>query len=81
MRKAGVVLYDIFAMYFRDEIRTTKDAESMRRTNEKQIFSFYRDYDICPALINKGIAYKIYLQALESPVASVYTPIAMEILG
>ena len=80
LRNVGPVLYDIYQAYFINEIRSKQGEDEMRKINEKVIFEFYRDYDICPTLITKGNAYKIYLHVYENEVPT-YTSIGMDIVS
>ena len=48
--------------------------------NEKNIFEFLRDFDICPTLITKGVAYKIFLNCYEDS-NPVYYSIATDIIN
>ena len=52
----------------------------MRKINEKVIFELYRDYDICPTLISKGNAYKIYLAVYDNEIPT-YSSIGMDIVA
>ncbi len=67
-------------MYFKEEIRGSEGEEKIKRANEKAIFEMLRDYDICPTLISKGQAYKIYLQCLENSYP-IYSSAAQDIIG
>ena len=68
----GPVLLSIYQVYFQHEIRSSESKEKVQKVNEKAIFDFLRDYDICPTLITKSIAYKLYLQCEENPLPLYY---------
>lgn len=75
------MLYEIYSSFFKNEIRGGSNIteETLTKTAEKGIFEFSREYDICPALLNKSQIYKIYLQVLDDPMP-VYSAIALDIL-
>lgn len=59
-------MLDVYYIYFDHETRGNYDDANLKKINEKVIFEFLRDYDICPTLVSKGIAHKIFLTSLES---------------
>jgi hypothetical protein len=63
LKSVGSVLYEIFAVFFKNEIRGGNNIteEVLSKSAEKSVFEFCREYDLCPSLINKSQAYKIYL--------------------
>lgn len=67
-------------MYFPHEFRSSESEDVVNKINEKAVFEFFRDYDICPTLITKGVAYKLYLQAYDNPMP-VYYSSGQEVLG
>lgn len=67
VKSVGQVLLEIYYVYFQHEIRGLFSEEQVSKMNEKIIFEFMRDFDICPTLITKSIAYKIYLKCIENP--------------
>eukprot|EP00347_Sterkiella_histriomuscorum_P004180 403361442 len=67
VKNVGSVLLEVYYIYFQHEIRANEAEDKTKKINEKQVFEFLRDFDICPTLINKGIAYKIFLQCYDSP--------------
>ena len=66
LNSVGQVLLEIYYIYFEHETRGNYDDNSMKKINEKVIFEFLRDYDICPTLVSKGTAHKIFLASLDS---------------
>jgi len=66
LTSVGQVLLEIYFNYFDHEIRGNYDDVSLKKQDDKVIFEFLRDYDICPTLVSKGVAYKIYLGCIES---------------
>jgi len=34
--------------------------ETMWKMSEKNVFEFLKEYDICPSLLNKSVAFQIY---------------------
>jgi len=57
---------EVYYIYFDQEIRGNYDYSQLLKLNEKSLFEFLRDYDICPTLVSKGIAYKIFLTCIEN---------------
>jgi hypothetical protein len=80
LKNVGSVLFDIYSIYFQHEIRGSDNDEKLQKLNEKSLFEFLRDYDICPTLITKGIAHKIYLSCIEDNGMSTYQSTGLEIL-
>ena len=66
LRDVGATLHSIYNVYFPHETRAVRgnsgmpDEEAWKAT-EKSLFQFLKEYDMCPALINKGIAFQLYL--------------------
>jgi len=56
---------EIYQVYFSSEVRGNEGFDKVSKANEKVVFELLRDYDICPTLISKGVAHKIYLQCAE----------------
>jgi len=52
----------------------------MQKLNEKALFEFCRDYDICPALLSKGTVYNIFISTMDQTVP-VYSGIASDVIG
>lgn len=69
----------MYYVYFQHEIRANEAEDKTRKINEKQVFEFLRDFDICPTLINKGVAYKIFLSCYENPLP-VYHSTACDVI-
>ena len=68
LRNVGSVLLEIYYVYFQHEVRGSESEEKTKKQDEKQIFELLREFDICPTLINKGVAYKIFLQSYDNPI-------------
>lgn len=79
IKNVGHVLLDIYHVYFQHEIRGSEPEDKSRKLNDKMIFDFLRDFDICPTLINKGIAYKLFLTSYENPYP-IYNTVGMEVI-
>ncbi len=62
----GRVLLEVYSVYFEDEIRGNYQEQQMVKLSEKVLFEFLRDYDICPNLLSKSIAYQIFQATLIS---------------
>jgi len=45
-------LLDLYYIYFDHETRGNYDDANLKKINEKVIFEFLRDYDICPTLVS-----------------------------
>lgn len=68
LTSVGQILLEVFFNYFDHEIRGNYDDLALKKIDDKVIFEFLRDYDICPTLVSKGVAYKIFLGCIESQV-------------
>jgi|LauGreDrversion4_2_1035121.scaffolds.fasta_scaffold156294_1 hypothetical protein len=70
---------EIYCNYFDNEIKGNYNDDQLKKQDEKVIFEFLRDYDICPTLVSKGIAYRIFLSCIESQY-QVYEQTAINII-
>jgi len=63
LRDIGTTLHAIYTVYFPHETRAVKGIaggmpqDAAWKATEKSLFEFLKDYDICPSLINKGVAF------------------------
>jgi len=63
MRDVGPTLLETYKVHFAHEVKGNQGGmleETMWKLTEKNLFEFLRDYDICPSLLNKSIAFQIY---------------------
>lgn len=74
LRPVSGVLLDIYKVYFPWELKTSESDEVTQNRSLRSQFQFLRDYDICPSLINKSIAFQIWHNLVESQCKEVYTP-------
>jgi hypothetical protein len=58
------VLLEVYHSYFENEIRGNYDDAQLVKLSEKVLFEFLRDYDMCPTLMSKSVAYKIFQVSL-----------------
>jgi hypothetical protein len=59
-RDVGGVLMEVFKMYFSNEVKGGHGGmleETMWKYNEKDCFEFMKDFDICPSLLSKSVAF------------------------
>ena len=54
--------------------------ETMWKTSEKNLFELLKEYDICPSLINKSIAFQIFQHTKNSNEAA-YWSAGLDILA
>ena len=63
MRDVGPILLEIYQAHFPHEVKGKQGGmleETFWKLTEKNLFELLRDYDICPSLLNKSIAFQIY---------------------
>ena len=59
-RDVGGVLLEVYKMYFPNEVKGGQGSmleETMWKYNEKNYFEFMKDFDICPSLLSKSVAF------------------------
>lgn len=72
LRDVGSTLHEIYTVYFPHEIKAVTGSaggmpeEAAWKANEKSLFELLKDYDICPSLLNKGVAFQLYLHTRNS---------------
>lgn len=66
IRRAGNVLYTIYTSYFPWEITNSKDLGNIKKRSEKAFFEFLTQFDLCPNLLTKTIAFQLWNQIVES---------------
>ena len=63
LKDVGSVLYEIYTVYFPHEVRAVAGSkggmpeDKVQRENEVRLFQFFKDYEICPNLLNKGMVF------------------------
>lgn len=75
----GKVLLEVYYIYFENETRGNYDDIQLKKMSEKVVFEFLRDYDICPTLVSKGVAFKVCTTCIEST-QQVYQQTALDIV-
>jgi len=69
LRDVGPMLLDIYQVYFQHEVKGQTGGmpdEELWKANEKNLFEFLKEYDICPSLLSKSVAFSIYLHTKNS---------------
>lgn len=66
-------------MYFPNEIRGNDSEDKTKKLTEKAVFVFLRDFDICPTLLNKSVAYKLFLTSYDNPLP-LYSSTGLDII-
>jgi hypothetical protein len=67
LKDIGPTLHEIYTVVFPHEIKAVRGfsggmpEDDVLKANEKNLFEFLKDYDVCPSLLNKGIAFQLYL--------------------
>lgn len=54
--------------------------EEFWKANDKNLFEFLKEYDICPSLLSKSVAFSIYLHTKNTK-ESIYLPTGLDILA
>ena len=57
IKRVGPVVYTIYAAYFPWELTTSKDTKTLKKRSEKSFFDFLSQFDLCPDLLTKTIAF------------------------
>lgn len=74
------MLLEVYYVYFFHEIKGNYDPAEMRQLSEKVFFELLRDFDICPTLVTKTTAYKIFLAGFENN-QSHYLQTALDVIS
>lgn len=64
LRDVGSILLDIYQVFFAQEVKGNTGGmpeEDLWKMNEKNLFEFLKEYDICPSLLSKSVAFQVYL--------------------
>lgn len=77
-KNVAPILHQIYCMYFQQETKdSVTDALKITQKSEKDLFKFLREFEICPAIINKSKIYAIWTQITEKSISG-KTPIYWE---
>ena len=60
----GPILLEIYQVYFSHEVKGNQvgmPEETIWKLNEKALFEFLRDYDVCPTILSKSAVYQVFL--------------------
>ena len=63
MKDVGPILFEIYQVYFSHEVKGNQGGmpeSTFWKLNEKAIFQFLKEYDICPSILSKSAAYEAY---------------------
>ena len=61
-RDVGLILLEIYQAYFSHEVKGNQGGmpeDTFWKLNERGLFDFLRDYDICPNLLSKSAAFQV----------------------
>ena len=81
-RDVGPILLEIYQVYFSHEVKGNQGGmpeETFWKLNEKSLFEFLRDYDVCPSLLSKSAAYQVFYHAKNAK-EQTYHSTALDIL-
>jgi hypothetical protein len=62
-RDVGSILLEVYKAYFPNEVKGERGGmleETMWSLNQKQIFEFMHEFDICPSLLSKSVAFQVF---------------------
>lgn len=54
----------VYSFYFKNEVSKMINDKPSKTKLEKELFKFLRDFEICPQLITKGLAYNFLTEVL-----------------
>ena len=60
LRDVGLVMLDVYQVVFAHEVKGNTGGmpdEALWKMNEKNLFEFLKEYDICPSLLSKSVAF------------------------
>ena len=80
LRDVGKVLLDIYQLYFEHELKSSnvQSEQLILKNSQKSLFNFLKDFEICPGVVTKQTAYKIFVD--DSRQMAFYTPTGLDIL-
>ena len=58
--QVGKVLYDVYKIYFASELKGALDTATVGKQSQKALFSFLKEFDICPGLLTKAAAFNMF---------------------
>ena len=63
LRDVGKVLLDIYQLYFEHELKcnSAQSEQTILKMSQKNLFNFLKDFEICPGIVTKQAAYKIFV--------------------
>ena len=63
LRDVGPILLEIYQAHFPHEVKGNQGGmpeDTMWKVSEKNLFELLKEYEICPSLLNKSVAFQIY---------------------
>ena len=63
LKDVGAILHEIYTVYFPQEIKAVTGnhggmpEETTWKENDKNLFEFFKEYDVCPSMLNKGVVF------------------------
>jgi hypothetical protein len=75
----GRVLYDIFKLYFAHELKGAADMVSVGKESQKALYSFSKEFDICPGLSTKSAIFNMLVD--DSNLVPLYAPTGQHIVS
>lgn len=69
LRDVGLILLEIYQVYFSHEVKGNQGGmpeDMLWKLNERCLFEFLKEYDICPNLLSKSAAYQVMQHTKDS---------------
>lgn len=77
--KIGMVLYEIYKLYFKHELKTSGDLVNVGKESQKALYVFLKEFDICPELVAKAAVFNMLVDDANS--TPLYTPTGLAIVA
>lgn len=67
IRNVGNVLYEVYSVYFPWEIANSTVFSGLETRSEKSYKEFLKDFDMCPSILTKTLAFQLWNSVMEHP--------------
>ena len=79
LKDVGRVLLHIYQLYFPHELKVGVQTDAViKRESQKSMFNFLKDFDICPGLLTKKAAFRLFSEDTRD--VALYTSTGLDIL-
>jgi hypothetical protein len=76
-------LLEVYKAYFPNEVKGDRGGmleDTMWKTNERQVFLFLHEFDVCPSLLSKSVAFQVWTHTKDAEQA-IYMQAGLDIIA